>query len=94
MSALDFLKNIDKGGLSEELIPELIFLDINMPYLDGFQFLEQFELLSEETKSKMKILVLTSSLSQGDMDRAAEHPRIMEFVNKPLLENVLDSLEV
>ena len=94
LSALDFLKNIDKGGLSDELIPEIIFLDINMPYLDGFQFLEQFELLSELTKSKIKVLVLTSSLSQADMERAEQHPRILKFVNKPLLEDVLGAMQV
>ena len=64
VSALDFLKNLVRlNGISTDNIPELIFLDINMPILDGFQFLEEFENLNgpnaeviKEIDADMKIL--------------------------------------
>lgn len=95
VSALDFLKNIDRvKGLSEELIPEILFLDLNMPLLDGFQFLDEFDKLSDKIKSACHVLVLTSSLSEEDMARAKENALVEDFVNKPLSEEILEGISV
>jgi CheY-like chemotaxis protein len=65
--------------------PELIFLDINMPVMNGFEFLNEFKNLELENKRNVKIIVLTTSANPGDMQKLKEHS-IKGFVNKPLTE--------
>ncbi len=52
-SAIEFLKNVEKlEKAGHELLPGIIFLDIDMPLMDGFQFLDEFDKLSEATKNQ------------------------------------------
>ena len=78
--ALDFLKNVKK--LSD--FPDLILLDLNMPGMDGFEFLTEFNQLPEFFKSKCKIIVVTSSESKEDKHRVLMNPTVIRYVVKPL----------
>ena len=92
-SALEFLKNIQK--LTTEgnvLIPELIFLDIDMPIMDGFQFMDEFGKLPDSIKNNTKVVMLTSSLSPHDVTKAKKNSHIVKFLNKPLSLEELDKL--
>ena len=92
-SALEFLKNLERtGNVPKELIPELIFLDINMPIMDGFQFIEEFDKLSKELKSRSKVVMLTTSVNPSDIERANKSKYIIKYVNKPLIQDVLLSI--
>lgn len=64
----------------KEVENSLIFLDLNMPVMDGWQFLEKFS--SEELKHK--VIVLTSSTSKFDRDRAKEYEAVVRYMEKPL----------
>ena len=97
VSALDFLKNLVRlNGISTDNIPELIFLDINMPILDGFQFLEEFENLNgpnaDVIKEKTRVVMVSSSINPIDMDRAEKNKYVNKYVNKPLSIKTLDGL--
>src|SRR5574337_1124717 len=63
-SAIEFLKNLSVNkNLRKDHLPTIIFLDINMPILDGFQFIEEFEKLDESLVTSIRIVMLTSSIN-------------------------------
>lgn len=73
-------------------LPEIIFLDLNMPGKDGFVFLNEFESLSDLAKQKCKIVVLSSSISPEDINKASTNPYVIKYVNKPLSEKYLEAI--
>ena len=93
-SAIEFLRNLEKlADLSNEVLPDIIFLDIDMPLMDGFQFLDEFEKLSAKTKDKCKIVMLTSSINPQDLDRSKGYSYVKRYLNKPLSHENLTSLK-
>jgi CheY-like chemotaxis protein len=85
--ALKFL-----SSASNEKLPEIIFLDINMPDMDGFAFLEEFEKLPDTVHKKSKIVMLSSSDSFKDLNRANKNKFVRRFLNKPLTQNMLQAI--
>jgi CheY-like chemotaxis protein len=94
-SAIEFLKNVEKlAGKTDEILPDVIFLDIDMPLMDGFQFLDEFEKLQDRTKQKCKIVMLTSSINPQDVNKSKEYIYVKKYINKPLSQENLEKLEV
>ena len=93
-SAIEFLKNIEKlaKGPVSLYLPEIIFLDIDMPLMDGFQFLDEFEKMSDSIKANCKVVMLTSSLNPQDMNKAKKNQFVLKYINKPLTQENLKKL--
>ncbi len=65
-------------------IPDLVLLDINMPIMNGFDFLEAFSKFDPELIKLIKIIMLTSSVDPNDIKRSEENPFVSGFISKPL----------
>ena len=91
-SALEFLKNMEKLASNGVGLPEIIFLDIDMPLMDGFQFLDEFDKLSDYIKNNVSIIMLTSSINPQDLGKARKSNYIKKYINKPLTQDSLEKL--
>ena len=89
-SALEYLEE-NKNNM--DVLPNIIFLDINMPIVDGFVFLFEYENFPDNLKEKCKIVILSSSDSKRDIDRIVDNEYVINFITKPLSEDALAKLK-
>jgi CheY-like chemotaxis protein len=87
--ALAYLKIVLKAG---KPVPQVIFVDIRMPGKNGFQFLDEFETIKNNYNFEAKIIVLSASLDPTDYKKVAENKSVVCFANKPLSQNVLNTI--
>ncbi|WP_299185050.1 response regulator [uncultured Aquimarina sp.] len=80
-AALEYLVDVDKGI---ELKPNLIFLDLNMPAMNGWEFLVEYSKLDQKVTEGIKIIILTTSSDIKDLEKSKENYFVKDLVNKPL----------
>ncbi|MBG6187352.1 response regulator [Flavobacterium sp. CAN_S2] len=85
--AIDKLKQNDlEGGF----LPDAILLDLNMPFMDGWQFLDEFILLS--LKKEISIFIMTSSIDPADIEMAKKYSVVKQYIMKPITAEKLNTL--
>ena len=83
-AALDYYKYQLSLPTVEQILPELIFLDINMPEKSGWDFLHEFEKDVLPHIQAPKIAILSSTVNPEDTEKASYNPHLTGFINKPL----------
>lgn len=81
LDALEYLKNIIK---SSGKLPDVIFIDINMPVMDGWEFLEEYKTLRQSIETPIKIYILSSSVDKNDIMKSKEYNSVIDYVIKPV----------
>ena len=67
----------------------ILFLDINMPVMNGWEFLERFDQLEEDTKKRIKIYILSSSIDKRDIEKAKADKNVVHYLIKPLTKETI-----
>jgi response regulator RpfG family c-di-GMP phosphodiesterase len=80
--ALNYFGSLTKDSKND--IPEVVFLDINMPFMSGFEFLEEFKKLPNEVTCKVKFYVISSSEDPEDIEKISGYDNIIKYLYKPL----------
>lgn len=87
--ALNFMiENLNK----DEELPDIILLDINMPIMDGFQFMEEYIMIKPRLSKKITIYMVSSSVDQADIDRANKISDISDYIIKPIKPGKIKSI--
>ena len=86
LEALAYLKK------ENQIPPELIFLDINMPKMNGWEFLEQYKHLDAKQRARVLIMILSTSANPDDIKRAKEIEEVTGFKTKPLTEEMMTGI--
>lgn len=91
-SGKDGLLFLDQVVSGEEVKPDIIFLDINMPAMNGWEFLDHYEQLNADFRSDIQVIILSSSSNPEHVKKSIVNYKVRDFINKPLSFNILDGV--
>lgn len=80
--AIDQLYEIQRKDPAK--LPDYILLDINMPIMNGWEFLDEYKRLNIDPSGKTKIYIISSSVFSNDINKARSYPLVKDFISKPL----------
>jgi len=90
--ALHYFDSVINKEESKQL-PQLIFLDLNMPIMDGWEFLDNFNSDKYSEVNSTKIVVLSSTIDPEDHEKSKKYPMVIDFLSKPITTDILTYLE-
>lgn len=91
-NGMDAIKGITSLIDQQQPIPEIIFLDINMPIMDGWEFLKAFKEIQAKLPNLIPIYIISSSIAAEDKEKAKRFPEIVGYLSKPVELETLASI--
>ncbi|WP_367751997.1 response regulator [Flavobacterium sp. WC2430] len=92
LSYFDAIKNDLEVNNKSTPLPQLIFLDLNMPVMGGWEFLDCFSSSDYSNFNTIKVVVLSSTIDPEDLQKASTYPMVIDFLSKPITLSMLDYL--
>ena len=95
--ALNYFDELRLNNLGTEInsYPRLIFLDLNMPIMGGWEFLDLFSKTEYVSNfEKTKVIVLSSTIDPSDIEKSKKYPMVFDFVSKPITRELLEELKI
>lgn len=91
--AIDRLVEIQNQDINK--LPDYILLDINMPIMNGWEFLDEYKRLNIDPLGKTKIYIISSSVFSNDINKARSYPLVKDFISKPLnVDKIIELFKV
>ena len=81
-------ENVNKA----ENLPDIVMLDVNMPIMDGWDFLEEYEEIGKDISKEIRIYMVSSSIDERDQNRSKANPLVTDYIIKPITEEYLKQL--
>lgn len=88
--ALEYFNSILKK--EQNKLPELIFLDLNMPVMDGWEFLDSFSTDKYSEVNSTNVIILSSTIDPEDLEKSKKYPMVIDFLSKPITTDMLTYL--
>lgn len=80
---------LEQKVASGEPLPEIIFLDINMPLMNGWEFLEKYKKMPSGIRQQINLYMLSSSVYPEDINKAKSYADVVDYITKPLTKEIL-----
>ncbi|MBS0029120.1 response regulator [Chitinophaga sp. 22321] len=90
--AQEVLDYIRENVGNAQVLPDLILLDLNMPIMDGWEFLEEYAEFCDQLPKRIRIFVLTSSIDEKDKERVSAYDFVAGYLTKPLSKEIIAHL--
>lgn len=87
------LINMSNNASNQEKKPQLIFLDLNMPVMGGWEFIDLFNTSDYSNLNNTKVIILTSTIDPEDIKKSKSYPNVIEFLAKPITVEMLNDLK-
>ena len=94
--AINYFDDLKLNNLGSEITryPELILLDLNMPVMGGWEFLDHFSTIDYTSIFKnTKVIVLSSTIDPTDIEKSKTYPMVVDFMSKPITKDMLEDLK-
>lgn len=90
--ALNYFKTLKDKPIKK--LPQLIFLDLNMPVMGGWEFLDCFNTKEYSDFHTIKVIILSSTIDPEDLEKAKKYPMILDFLPKPISKEMLECIKI
>lgn len=91
--ALQYFQTIKEVENQSKARPQLIFLDLNMPVMGGWEFLDYFNTPEFGEFKNIKVVVLSSTIDPEDLEKSKQYPMVVDFLSKPITQAMLEYLK-